>query len=417
MRFLFVLALVVLTACEDRLPTTTDPSRFPGGALPTTLETVLGTTVILEDAAVHDAFSDPRTVGYYIVADDFDGALDAHALARFPEFPDSLTYSVGGAAIHDTVVTVVSAEITTVVDAESSSDESSLLQLRTLAQPWDSLSVSWEYAIDNDSVQVPWAAPGGTPGELLAQELWTPRDTAAGDTVVFQLDSATAQRLAASRAAGVMLTTEAGRRLRISRLRLRLGLRPESTDTVIEREISGGARTFVFSPDPPEAPRLYRVGGVTEARTILRLDLSTLIAACADPETEPNCPRVPLRDISINEARLELTARPVPSGFRPLGPSQLVVRRVVEPELGRLAPLGAVLGADTVTAEAFAPGAEQTVGVDLTSAIRRYAGEDPAELTVALLGEGDGSNFGYQWYAASPRIRIIYTLPIRPTLP
>lgn len=409
-----LLGLPALTGCSDDLPTIGGPERFPGGTAPTTIEVLIPAgDVVLRDA-VYDNFDDPREAPYLIVAEEFDGVLDAHSLARFSSFPTAVTFSFGGTSRTDSVFTYVSGEIKTVVNRSASTVDATRLLLWSVEQPWDSAEVTWQNASSGE----PWTVPGGTRGELLAEATWAPQDTVATDTVVWQLDSLAVRRVADAGSRGVMVTSgDAGRRLQLRDLELRVTVRPQSAqDTTVAVAVGAGAQTFVFTPAPPVRPGIYRVGGVTGARTVLELQLIRELPGCS-PALAATCPTVSIRDVTVNLAELVLQPLPVPSGFRPLGTSQILLRRVVEPELGRVAPLGQPLVSDTVPGARFVESDPAPVRVSLTSAIQSLVQTDSTTLAVALLGEGGAGQFGYQWYEGAPVIRLVYTLPLTPRLP
>jgi hypothetical protein len=409
-----VLALALAAGCTDDLPTATGESRFPGGIGPVTVEILLDRASVLLGDAVFDGFADPRNARYLLAAEDFGGALDAHTLARFPEFPEAVTYSTGGASVTDSVFEYVSGELRIIVNAgESEVPAPVTMQLWSLEQAWDSSTVTWELASEGE----PWTEPGGTRGELLSEATWARGDTIVGDTVAWQLDSLAVRRLAAEGARQVLITLgDPGARVQFGALRLTVSVRPESTpDTTVTTSVATGAQNFVFTPPPPAPAGVYRVGGVTAARTVLHLDLAQLVPGCPDPGT--GCAPVSLRDVTINAAELVLQPVQVTSGFEPISASTLVMRRLLEPELGRLAPLGETVFSDTVSATKFAGGEQEPVRFNLTSRVRSAVASDPMELPIALLGETAPNQFGYQWYVGEPVVRLVYTLPIIQRLP
>lgn len=408
------LALASLGGCSDELPTIGGQDRFPDGRAPTTIELILAGSDVLVWGAVYDDFADPRDAAYLLVAEDFDGELDAHSLARFRNFPDAVTYTAGGTSRTDSTFEYVSGEVTTVVNPNASTGEATRLLLWSVEQAWDSSRVTWTNASDAEA----WATPGGTRGALLAEAVWTPGDTTTADTVIWQLDSLAVRRLAAAGSHGVMVTSgDVGRRLQLRDLGLRVSVRPESTqDTTIAVAVGSGAQTFIFQPAPPTAPDVYRLGGVTGARTVLELELIQDVPGCSAPLVR-NCPPVSIRDVTVNFAELVLQPVAVPSGFRPLNTSPFLVRRVVEPELGRRAPLAQALVSDTVAAARFVEANPEPVRVNLTGAIQSLIQTDSTSLAVALLGESAAGQFGYQWYEGVPVVRIVYTLPLTPRLP
>lgn len=417
---LLALGLAGAAGCADDLPTATGEDRFPQGALPVTVELVLPPEAILLDDTVFGGFAGVENASYLLVANDFDGVLDSHVLARLSGFPDSVTYTVDGASRTDTAFAYTAGRVVTTVDSTASFPrEPTTLRLYALDQAWDSSAVSWELAVDRAGEETPWRVPGGTPGTLLAEATWVPGDTVSRDSVVWAVDSLTVERIAREDFPGLLVTSERpGSRLQLSRLALQTGIRPATkADTVLSRTLSAGPQTFVFTPDPPQDPGVYRVGGITGARTVLRLSLDHRVPACANPASTPDCPLVTLREVTLNQAVLLLDPVPVPSGFRPLTATSLRVRRVLEPELGRLAPLGETLALDTVSASRFQGGGAAEVGLNLTRALISLAETETATATVALLGDARTAQFGYAWFAERPRLRLVYTLPSRPRLP
>src|SRR5688500_3732077 len=95
---LAILSLAALAGCENELPTLTGEERFPDGTLPTTVEVVLSAQQFLLEDTLFSDFTNSRDVGFLLVAERFDGVLTGHTLARLTGFPDSVTFTVGGAA-------------------------------------------------------------------------------------------------------------------------------------------------------------------------------------------------------------------------------------------------------------------------------------------------------------------------------
>lgn len=411
-------AFLAFTGCEDQLPTITGADRFPEGSLPTTVEVFLDPEQFLREDTVFTDFADPLDAPFLLVAEDFDGSLDAHSLARFTGFPDSVFFTVGGASRSDTAFTYGPARVITTVNASASSGPARL-QLWTLEQPWDSAEATWTVAQRRGGAAVPWRVPGGTRGRLLAEATWTPGDTVARDSVVFRVDSLAVAQIASDGFPGLLVTSATpGTRVQLSRLVLETVARPAARpDTTLARTQSAGPQRVIFAPESPRPMSAYRIGGLPGARTVLRLDLSARVPGCANPATTPACPQIPLRDVTLNRASLVLQPLAVPAGFRPLGPTALRVRRVVETELGRRAPLGESFVVDSIPASAFASPAGEAVALELTSAVAQVAATDSAVITVALLAEPEGGQFGTLWFEARPRLRLVYTLPLRPRLP
>jgi hypothetical protein len=410
-----LLALPLLLGCQDELPTATGADFFPGGARPVSVELLLQPEQFLLSDTVFAGNQSPHWAGFLLVANRFENALDARGLVRFTSFPDSVTYAFGGTTHTTAEFTYGGGEVRTVVNPLASTAGVTRLRLYELEQPFDTAGASWTVA-GGRTDPVLWRTPGGTTGRLLAEATWTPGDTAQADTIRFGVDSLAVARMAQPGYPGLLITSEtAGSRLQLSWANLEARVRPAAHDTVVTQFVAGVEQTFIFTPEAPQTGRL-RVGGITGDRSVLALNLAQQVPACPDPANTPNCPMVPLSSVNINRATLILPAQPTPGGLRPLQAPSVRVRRVLEPELGRFAPLGPLLFADTLAATHFAAGGAPVM-LDLTGAITRLVAEGVQQPTIALLTEPEGGQFGYLYFADRPRLRVIYTLPLRPTFP
>jgi hypothetical protein len=119
----------------------------------------------------------------------------------------------------------------------------------------------------------------------------------------------------------------------------------------------------------------------------------------------------------LNRVALLLDPVPVTQGFRPLGASRVVIRRLLEPELGERAPLGPIVAVETISADAFVAPAGGPVSLAISGAVADALARNRAEVALALQVEPIGTEFGFTWYQPNPRLRFTYTLPQRPRLP
>jgi hypothetical protein len=414
----FVLPL--LLACEDRLPTAIGEELFPGGARPTTVELILEPEQYILSTAQYSNFTDAANASFLTVARNFEGALHANGLARFTGFPDTVTYTVGGTLTTVGAFTYQGGTVVTVVNPGASAGVTTRLRLYALEQAWDTAGVSWTVARGR-AAPTPWTMPGGTRGALLGEAVWAPGDTAvAADSIRFAIDSLTVARMAAPGFHGLVVTSETeGSRVQLSRLVLQTSVRPAANaDTTIALTFTGGPQTTIYTPTAASVPGAFRFGGITGDRAVIGLNLAQQVRACADPATTPNCPLIPLRDVTINQASLVLTPVAAPGGLRSLQAVPARVRRVLEPELGRQAPLGELLSiADTATARRLGAPDGGSVAFDLTAAISTFNAQGMERLTIAVLNEPEGAAFGYVYFTDRPRLRIVYTVPLRPTFP
>jgi hypothetical protein len=412
------LCLAALMGCDNQLPTVTGDGAFPGDRVPVTLEVTVPTSQLVVSDTVFEGFDTP--LSYLLVANAFDGALTAHALARFSGYPDSVIYSVGGVVRTEKSFVYGAGRITAQVDSASSSPRApASLELLAVAQDWDTTAVSWENAVDRPTAPVRWRTPGGTPGSLISRVTWTPGDTTQKDSLSWTVDSLTVARLARGEVSGVLVrSASVGSRLEISRLTLSYGIRPAGKpDTTIAQQLTTGTQTFLLTPDPPAGAGFYRVGGLTGARTVLRLDLSQKVSNCAPPATAAGCTTVPLSSVELDQATLLLDSAPVPFGFRPLKPALIELRRLLEPELGARSPLGDLLVSVAADPAAFKAGGQRAIAVPLTASVGAAAATTTQTLDLALLSGVGANDFGTVWFTSAPRLRLLYTVPRQPTLP
>ncbi len=410
------LVLGAVSACTDRLPTLSDPDRFPGGAVPTTLEAVFPTGEFVTDVQVYPGITGVDDLVNHTVATEFDGTLNANLLAEFANFPDTLT--VGSNRY--TEFTYLDGQLLSVIPGSiAASHDNVTLSLWEIAQPWDPETTSWENASEEGGAATPWLAAGGTRGEFLGNANWVRPDTAAAvDTLMWELSAATVRRVVAQEARGLMITVETeGARMELPGLLLRANIHPSvEADTVVVRDFAPSEQTFVFTPAPPAPEDVMSVGGLRSDRTTLHIALDQMLPGCAAGAA---CESLALDEVSLNRVELLLDPLPVARGFRPVAPVRMRVRRVLEPELGPLAPLGSHVDAGGVAIEdaVFAPGGAEPVAIPLNSAVAAVLEGESREIALALLVEPEASNFGFSWFDLNPRLRFVYTLPQTPSLP
>jgi hypothetical protein len=409
------LALLLFTAtgCRDELPTLPGGDLFPDGALPTTIQHSVRTADFLIAGFSLPGTTGPMDAQWLVVANRFDGVLDANALARFGPFPDTLFLTVG----QDTAFTYAGGRlVTTIADTLATSSDQLMFTLWALAQPFDT-TATWAQRGTGVGGGA-WTTPGGTRGELIGEELWQRADTAAvGDSLIWNLPPSIVEGLASERIHGLMVTLEdPNTRAEITRMSLRVDIRPSLQDTVLVRTIPSTAQTYVFSPVPPRPVNLFRVGGLTSERTYVRIALPEQLPNCPDPAAQA-CGTIPTRDVVLNRVELLLDPVPVTQGFRPLGASRVVIRRLLEPELGERAPLGPIVAVETISADAFVAPAGGPVSLAISGAVADALARNRAEVALALQVEPIGTEFGFTRYQPNPRLRFTYTLPQRPRLP
>lgn len=420
-------AIASLGGCDNELLTTNDPGLVPRFE---TLEAVLPADAVVSEIGAFSGFADPRDAPFLLVANEFDGALTAHALLRFGPFPDSVRFEPPGEAIRtDTVFTYTSGRLVARVDSTGASGGGApvTLQLSELAQRWDPATVSWTLAVDSATRRVAWEVPGGTPGPLLATATYAPGSAAQGDSVVWQVDSLAVARMAADDFPGLLVTVvETGVRIELGRNpSLRTAIRPASKpDTAIDRTIPIDAQRFIFTPDAPSGPAAWSVGGIGASRLLFRVRIPDTVPCRSGIAACPGSGSIPLRDVSLNRATLVLEPEAVPSGFRPLRPITIALFEVGTPPVGptgdtlfALTPLGREVARTAVADTLFVSGDAGTVELAITNRIRALDEATNRTLAFALLAAPGSTGFGLARFGAAPRLRIVYTLPIAPELP
>lgn len=422
-------------ACTDDPPTASGGELFPG-TLPSTFQVLLPADSFVQHLGSFSGYSSPADASYQLVANQFDGALQANALVKLAGIPTSFSYTQGGTSKSDSVFTLGRGALVARLDTLASTSSGPIeLQLWEAGQSWDPATVSWTLAVDTVGGRVAWTRPGGSRAALLSSVTLGAGARIAGDSAVFSLDSLTVQRITGTDFPGLLITASGAQgrvQLQPGGIQLRTGVHPRSAspDTVLAVTVSPSTATFVFDPDQPAAPAgAYALGGVRSARTLFRLNLPASLPACRGSA----CTQVATRDVTLNEVSLVLTPATVAGGFRAVGPVPVALRLVTEPQLGRQAPLGAVMnevvGVDPTAnrplygGSLFSPG-DSILAVPFTSFAARKVAADSTSFSAALLsdpgslfGSAGTLSFGAAWFTAAPRLRIIYTIPARSELP
>jgi hypothetical protein len=419
-RFLFsgLLAALALAAgaCADETPTLSGEDQFPTGSIPVTREVILPASAFIRSLGSFSGYTRASDAPYVVLANQYGGGLNAHGLALFRGFPDTISYVRSGATRRDALFSYADSRLVLGVDSAAVAGAPFTVQVWEAVQEWDPFTATWTFAVDSAGERTAWTEPGGTRGVLLAQG--TMSDPNA-DSLVITLPGAAMSRLADSTSNGIVLTiAETGKRIEFSDLLLRAAIKPDSAspDTTILLTLGTGPfRTTVYTPEQPDAPLgTFAVGGIRSARTLLELDLEQTVPGCAVGEV---CAEVPLSQVQLNQVAILLRPTEVPSGFGALNSVPISLRLVEEPELGRAAPLGQTsLDRDV----RFAPG-DTVVVLPVTSLTATLAANDSIPRTFALVSELQGIDvpptFGAAFFDPAPRLRIIYTLRARRPLP
>ena len=372
----FVLAVVLGTvACEDMTPTSTDSSLLP--VTPLTLEIRLPYSEFGADLELTGGFGNESQLNTSLIAGEHQGVLNARAWVRFAEFPtDVVLADSNGIVVTDSMPAYVGGRVTAFVDTISAMyDEPPVLAASALTEAWDPESVNWTNAVDSVADVQPWSEPGGGVLTMLDEVTWDP---AEGDTVVFEVDSATVNAWADTTdgSRGVLFSTgDSGVRLELSFVSLNVDIRSSvNPDTLLERTIIAAARSFIYDPPPPDPQGEIRVGGTPSWRSTFRVALPDTLHGPEELCETVGCP-FELRSESVNFAALVLHSATSPPGFQPDDTLAFDARAALSAANLPKSPLGTSL-----LATSFAGLAGAAVPPD-------FFGDEPeGELTVGITG-------------------------------
>ncbi len=417
-RFRSLLKLVVggcalAAGCGERLPTGTGDDLFPPGGRAVTVE-LASAAAAFDVLGRFTGYTGPEDAAFLLVANRFDGALEAATLTRFRGFPAFVNVNVGGTARVDSVFAYLGGQVVVPIDTAATELQGGpvTLELRALARSPGPDTLFGRMGVDTTGTR------------LLSSVRVTPGDAATRDSVVFTVDSLAVRLFAREDFEGLLLrATGSPARLQLRRLSLRTSVRPsQRADTTIAQTITGGPQTFIFNSEPSLPENALVAGGVRSARTLFRVTLPERVpVAPGDPRT------VRIDSVTINEAALLLEPLPVGGGRRPLEPVPLQLLQVAEPELGARAPLGDIAQDPVAFSQSgpvyasilYTPGSAERVVVRVTQHIRGIAARDATArerqglaTTLALIGQPEAGTFGRAHFRSPPQLRLVYTVPV-----
>lgn len=369
-------------ACDETTPTATDPGLLP--VAPTTVEVQIPFSVFGSNAQVFSGFGRVSQLNTALVANDFDGVLEARTLARFGIYPRSVSVpNESGVVVTDTMITYIGGRVVAIVDTLTAVvEEPPLIIAGALRDEWHPPSAGWTLARDTVGDVLPWPEEGAGPVTFLDSARWDP---AVGDTVMFDVDSATVNAWAdtADGSRGLRLSsTASGVRLEFTSVLLNVDIRPSvNPDTVVERAVFTEDRTFVYQPPPAPTSGEFRVGGAPSWRTTFRVELPEFLEGPPELCEAAGCPFL-LSSESVNQATLVLHSATSPPGFQPDDTLALDIRTVLSEDDLPKSPIGSSLaGLLGVSAppEYFGDDPQGEMSIPITSFIQdRIRGTTPA---------------------------------------
>jgi hypothetical protein len=411
------------SACQEEITANLDGDLIPVEAV--TVEVSLPFEAFAGGVEAWGGYGRAYELPRDIVASGFGGSLDSRVLNSWAQYPSLVTVRDSlGVFRTDSALTFVGGKITARFDTLTSVlDGPVTLSIGALQRDWDFRSAGWDVAVDSVGDRQLWAEAGGGPVTPMGTAVWDPT---AGDSVVFELDSAGVALWAdsAHAAMGVRLEAETqGTRLDLTNLGLLLSTRPSvHKDTLVELTVGARARTFVYQPalDVPEGE--IRVGGVPAWRTVFTMALPSTLDGIPEFCQVVQCP-LTLTPESLISASLILTTKSPPPAFQPRDTLRLDVRPVLEPSRLPKSPLGSSLVGFygvMVAPEDFVGDAGAKVEIPLGSYIEtliaKNAGKDvQVPATLALLSSFEPLSLYFAAFEGPdspnrPELRLILTL-------
>ena len=150
---------VFLVGCENQLPVALGDQALPGE--PVTIEITVPWSDFASNLEVFGGYGSPKDLGSGVLANQYEGTLDARTLMRFSRYP-SLVVAVDstGASRPDSVVTYASGRLVTYFDTVASTNTGPVtVSLGATQVEWDATTTSWDFAIDTINDERAWFIP------------------------------------------------------------------------------------------------------------------------------------------------------------------------------------------------------------------------------------------------------------------
>ena len=340
-----VVAVVMsASACTEESPTSIGESVLPGA--PVTLQIEIPWEEFGSNLQVLGGYGHPSGLGTGVLANDYEGVLNARSLVRFGAYPSSASVrDTTGTTVTDTDLTFVSGRVVARFRRVASSVSTPVdVAMGFMDEPWHRRSASWSLAVDTIGNQVAWSQAGGGTVTPLDTVTWDP--SSGGDSIAFTLDSAqvSAWEDDDARELGARLDlVTPGHRVHVSSVALTLTARPSvNPDTLIDVPAQQTELTFIYDPVPAPPADGIRVGGAPSWRTVFDVTVPTQLTGPPELCDAVGCP-VTLDAGEISYAGLVLTTRAPEAAFQPLDTLGLDARPVLDRDALPKAPLGGPL--------------------------------------------------------------------------
>lgn len=405
---------LVSSACTEENPTEIGGSLAPSVDVQT-FEVILPASAFLLDDSSFSGYRSAAEAPFGVIAHSFENVYDANTLLRFSLPPRTVSVrTTGTTVVVDSTPIFSTGQMVVKLDSVIATARPVTLALYRTAEEWD-VSATWPLRVDTPGVKLPWTTPGGTRGAQIDTATW-----AAGDSVIFDVDSATIALWSDStnRTRGAILVSETdGSRFRMLSATVRVNthstVRP---DTALTIDLVPTVRTFVSNPTLTTPTSAVRVGGIPTWRAFLRFreDLGAHVIQVGDFDS------IRLDSVHINRAQLLLKPADTPAGFvtedsifieaRPIltGPT-------VPLERSPIGTFATTVRSNLVAASLFrAPTATDVVTLDITSFLTHQFDESvtagnrlPPILSLLQLAET--ATTGFATFEEGPMLRLILT--------
>ena len=408
----------ILLGCGEESPTDVGGPLLPAGSV-RTFEVVLDAADFMGVDTSFSGYTRIQGSGFQVVADGFEGTLDAHTLARF-DIPTIIAVTdTAGVVRTDSTPVFVGGRIVARIDTlRSNMPETVRFRLTRIEEEWDPATATWTMRVDSSGSQLAWAQAGAAGGSEIAALDWT---AAGADSLVIPIDSATvaewSDTTTTARGARLSIDTD-GTRVRFADLVLRVDARSTiHPDTIFTTTVRPPDPTFVFDPSLPGSSAEPVLSGAPGWRTFVefREDLGSRMVPCP---SSPGC-RVRLDQVAITFAGLLLEPQDSPPGFLPQDSLLLEARAVYASARAPLArsPLGVSVGVMTrqIAPDRFRDVAEDdAIELPLTGFVSGLVNADttfaPPSPWVAILPFLEGVDFGVAAFRPLPRLRLVLTI-------
>src|SRR5688572_30200235 len=161
-RGLLLITCIVIAACTEEEPTDVGDNLIPSGDV-RTFEVILNPADFIEYDTTFAGYSSAQDAVFGIVANKFEGVVDANLLIRMAEPLRVISVrNSAGTVVPDSNPQYFAGRMVIKIDTlRTDSDVPVSFAAYKTAEEWQ-FSATWTLRIDTGSVELPWTTPGGT---------------------------------------------------------------------------------------------------------------------------------------------------------------------------------------------------------------------------------------------------------------